>query len=69
MGKASLATKLPIFTHTANGEEAMTQVDILESLGVPLDRVAIGHLGSRDDPDAGVHKAVAARGAFVGFVP
>ena len=50
VGKASLATKLPIFTHTANGEEAMTQVDILESLGVPLDRVAIGHLGSRDDP-------------------
>ena len=67
VGKASLVTRLPIFTHTANGEEAITQVDILESLGVPLDRVVIGHLGSRDDPDAVVHKAVAARGAFVGF--
>ena len=67
VGKAHLATKLPIFTHTANGEEAVEQVDILESLGVPLDRVAIGHLGSRDDPDVVVHEAVAARGAFVGF--
>ena len=67
VGKAHLATQLAIFTHTANGLEAVEQVDILESLGVPLDRVAIGHLGSLDDPDVTVHKAVAARGAFVGF--
>ena len=67
VGKASLDTKLPIFTHTASGAEALTQVDILESLGVPLERVAIGHLGSRDDPEVVVHSAVAARGAFVGF--
>ena len=67
VGKAHLATQLAIFTHTANGLEAVEQVDILESLGVPLDRVAIGHLGSLDDPDVTVHKAVAARGAFLGF--
>jgi len=67
VGKAHLATQLAIFTHTANGLEAVEQVDILESLGVPLDRVAIGHLGSLHDPDVTVHKAVAARGAFVGF--
>ena len=67
VGKAHLATQLAIFTHTANGLQAVEQVDILESLGVPLDRVAIGHLGSLDDPDVTVHKAVAARGAFVGF--
>ena len=67
VGKAHLATKLPIFTHTANGREALTQLDILESLGVPFEHVVIGHLGSLDDPDVVVHKAVAARGAFVGF--
>lgn len=67
VGKAHHTTKLPIFTHTANGREALTQVDILESLDVPLDHVVIGHLGSLDDPDVAIHKAVAERGAFVGF--
>ena len=67
VGKAHLATHLPIFTHTANGLEAVEQVDILESLGVPLERVVIGHLGSLDDPEVTVHKTVAARGALVGF--
>ena len=67
VGKAHLATHLPIFTHTSNGLEAVEQLDILASLEVPFERVVIGHLGSLDDPEVAVHKAVAARGAFVGF--
>lgn len=67
IGKAHLLTNIPIFTHTANGLEAEAQLDIFESLGVPSGRVAIGHMGGLDDPEARVHRRLAARGAFVGF--
>lgn len=67
VAKAHVATNVPIFTHTANGLEAETQLDILESLGVPASHVVIGHLGGVDDPAATLHQAIAARGAFVGF--
>ena len=67
VAKAHLATNVPIFTHTANGLEAEAQLDIFESLAVSAEHVAIGHLGGLDDPEATVHKAIAARGAFVGF--
>ncbi len=67
IAKAHLATNVPIFTHTANGLAAEAQLDIFESLGVPPAHVVIGHLGGLDDPEATVHKAIAARGAFVGF--
>ena len=67
VGKAHLTTNLPIFTHTANGLEAVAQLDILESVGVSPDRVVIGHMGGLADPEATVHRAIAARGAYVGF--
>ena len=67
IGKAHLSTNVPIFTHTANGLEAETQLDIFESLGVPPGNVAIGHMGGLEDPDATVHRRLAERGAFVGF--
>ena len=67
VGKAHLLTNLPIFTHTANGQAAEEQLDLFESLGVAPGRVAIGHLGGLDDPEAAVHRRIAARGAFVGF--
>ena len=67
VGKAHLATNLPVFTHTANGLEAVTQLDILESVGVSPDRIVIGHMGGLEDPEATVHRAIAARGAYVGF--
>ncbi len=67
IGRAHLLTNVPIFTHTANGLEAETQLDIFESLGVPPGSVAIGHMGGLDDPEAAVHRRLAERGAFVGF--
>ena len=67
VGKAHLATNLPIYTHTANGLEAVAQLDIFDSLGVSPDRVVIGHMGGLDDPGATVHRSLAARGAYVGF--
>jgi phosphotriesterase-related protein len=68
VGKAHLATNLPIFTHTGiPGKSALEQLDILEDAGVDPRRVAIGHLGNLHDPDVYVHKTICRRGAFVGF--
>jgi phosphotriesterase-related protein len=67
VGKAHLATNLPIFTHTNNGKGALEQLDVLESAGVDPKRVAIGHLGGLTDPKAEVQRTLCKRGAFVGF--
>jgi phosphotriesterase-related protein len=68
VGKAHLATNLPVFTHTGiPGKSALEQLDILEDAGVDPRRVAIGHLGNLVDPTLYVHKAICRRGAYVGF--
>jgi phosphotriesterase-related protein len=68
VGKAHLATHLPVFTHTGiPGKSALEQLDILEDTGVDPRRVAIGHLGNLNDPKVYVHRAICRRGAFVGF--
>jgi len=68
VGKAHVATNLPIFTHTGiPGKSAMEQLDILEAAGVKPQRVVIGHLGNLVDPKVEVHKAICKRGAFIGF--
>src|SRR5215475_9276840 len=68
VGKAHLATNLPIFTHTGiPGKSALQQLDILEDAGVKPEHVVIGHLGNLVDPNVYVHKAICRRGAFVGF--
>ena len=68
VGKAHVATNLPIITHTGiPGKSALEQLDILEDAGVEPDRVVIGHLGNLVDPNVYVHKTICRRGAFVGF--
>ncbi len=67
VGNAHLKTNLPIFTHTNMGKGALEQLDVLESVGVKPQRVAIGHLGGLTDPKAEVPKAICKRGAYVGF--
>jgi predicted metal-dependent phosphotriesterase family hydrolase len=68
VGKAHVATNLPIFTHTGiPGKSALEQLDILEDAGVKPDRVVIGHLGNLVDANVYVHKALCRRGAYVGF--
>jgi phosphotriesterase-related protein len=68
VGKAHLATNLPIFTHTGiPGKSALEQLDLLEDAGVDPRRVAIGHLGNLNDPSLYVHKTLCRRGAFIGF--
>ena len=68
IGKAHVATNLPIFTHTGiPAKSALEQLDILEDEGVKPNRVVIGHLGNLVDNSVYVHKAICRRGAFVGF--
>jgi phosphotriesterase-related protein len=68
VGRAHVATNIPIFTHTGiPGKSALEQLDILEDAGVKPDRVVIGHMGNLVDPNVYVHKQICRRGAFVGF--
>jgi predicted metal-dependent phosphotriesterase family hydrolase len=68
VGKAHVATNLPIFTHTGiPGKSALEQLDIFEDAGVKPEHVVIGHLGNLVDPNVYVQKAICRRGAFVGF--
>jgi phosphotriesterase-related protein len=68
VGKAQVATNLPIFTHTGiPGKSALEQLDIFEDAGVDPKRVCIGHLGNLNDPNVYVHKTLCRRGAFIGF--
>jgi len=68
VGRAHVATNLPIFTHTGiPGKSALEQLDILEDAGAKPEHVAIGHLGNLVDPKVEVQKAICKRGAFIGF--
>jgi phosphotriesterase-related protein len=68
IGRAHVATNIPIFTHTGiPGKSALEQLDILEDAGVDPRWVVIGHLGNLVDTNVDVHRAICRRGAFVGF--
>lgn len=68
IGKAHVATNVPIFTHTGiPGKSALEQLDLLEDAGVKPNRIVIGHLGNLVDPNVQVQKAICRRGAFIGF--
>jgi phosphotriesterase-related protein len=68
VGRAHVATNIPIFTHTGiPGKSALEQLDIFEDAGVDPRRVVIGHMGNLVDPNVSVHKQICRRGAFVGF--
>jgi len=74
VGKAQLKTNMPVFTHNAYGtgpnvpkDAGLHQLDAFESVGVKPQHVAIGHTCCLDDPEAEIIKAIAKRGAWVGF--
>lgn len=74
VGKASVRTGLPIFTHNPYGtspnaprDAGLRELDTLESAGVPPKQIAIGHVCCLDDPTADVAKQLAKRGVFIGF--
>lgn len=73
VSKAHQRNGLPIFTHTPHEscpKCALEQLDLYESQGVDPRSVCIGHLSAiklEDDPRVDTHKAIAKRGAFIGF--
>jgi phosphotriesterase-related protein len=68
VGRAHVATNIPIFTHTGiPGKSALEQLDIFEDAGVDPSHVVIGHMGNLVDPNVYVHKQLCRRGAFIGF--
>jgi predicted metal-dependent phosphotriesterase family hydrolase len=68
VGRAHLATNIPIFTHTGiPGKSALEQLDIFEDVGVDPKHVVIGHLTNLVDPNTEVLRAICRGGAFIGF--
>ena len=73
LSQAHQRTGLPIFTHTEHHGCAscgLEQLDLFESQGVNPAHLCIGHLSDitqKEDPHSETHKAIARRGAFVGF--
>lgn len=72
IGRAHVATGLPIFTHTPHESCpscAMEQMDNFESVGVDFSHLVIGHMSTikQEDDPLGTHSAIARRGAFVGL--
>jgi len=65
-GRASAATGVPIITHTEeSGPQGLQQLDIFESVGADLSRVAIGH--SCGNGNIRYLLSVLDRGAFLSF--
>ena len=72
VGRAHVATGLPIFTHTPHESCpscALEQMDTLEAVGVDFGHLVIGHMSTiRDEHDPlATHSAIARRGAFIGL--
>lgn len=63
---AHVRTGVPITTHShAASRGGLAQQELLDRLGVPLDRVVIGHSGDSDDLD--YLRALADAGSYLGF--
>ncbi|MFD4663582.1 phosphotriesterase family protein [Streptomyces halstedii] len=63
--RAARATGLSLATHAQLGRGGLAQLDLLAAEGLPAHRVSIGHQDLLDDP--GVHREIAASGAYVAF--
>jgi phosphotriesterase-related protein len=73
IAKAHVRTGIPIFSHTEHEgcpSCALDQLDLFESQGVDLKHLVIGHLSDikpGSEPLGQTARAVAKRGAFIGF--
>jgi phosphotriesterase-related protein len=64
-GRAAAAVGCPVITHTDQASLGLEQIALLTAQGVPAHRILVGHSDGRDDHD--YHRALADRGAYVGF--
>lgn len=63
--RAHLETGAPIVTHTEAGTMAESQLDLLETEGVPPHHIVLCHLDR--NPDLSLHKRLIRRGAFISY--
>jgi phosphotriesterase-related protein len=64
-GRAAAAVGCPVITHTDQASLGLEQIELLTAQGVPAHRILVGHSDGRDDHD--YHRALADKGAYVGF--
>lgn len=64
-GRAAAEVGCPVITHTDQASSGLEQISILVGEGVPAHRILVGHSDGRDDHQ--YHRALADRGAYVGF--
>lgn len=57
------STGVPVLTHTEGGSGGPAQIELLNRLGVPLDRVALSHTDKVSD--LGYHQAMLETGVFL----
>lgn len=65
VGRLHQATGVPVFAHTERGTAGEQLLDLLQSAGVPPDRVMLSHVDR--NPDFYVHQRLAQRGAYLQY--
>lgn len=65
ISRVHLETGKPIFTHTTLGTMGLEQIEMLNSNGVDLGKVLIGHMDLNYDLD--YHLRIADKGCYLGF--
>ena len=65
ISRVHLETGKPIFTHTTLGTMGLEQIEMLNSNGVDLEKVLIGHMDLNYDLD--YHLRIADKGCYLGF--
>lgn len=63
--RAARETGVPLISHTQEGSCGHEQIDLVTGEGVAAERLVVGHSDGVDDHE--YHRALAERGAFVGF--
>jgi 5-phospho-D-xylono-1,4-lactonase len=65
VGALAARSGVPVMVHLEHGSAAHEVLDLLAAEGCPEDRVALAHIDR--NPDAGLHRELAARGAYLGY--
>jgi phosphotriesterase-related protein len=65
VGALAARSGVPVMVHLEHGSAAHEVLDLLAAEGCPEDRVALAHIDR--NPDPGLHRELAARGAYLGY--
>ena len=65
VGALAARSGVPVMVHLEHGSAAHEVLDLLAAEGCPEDRVALAHVDR--NPDPGLHRELAARGAYLGY--